>query len=149
LARIHSHRRGKSQSTRPITKRAPSWCTYGADEVESQVIKLAREGKTASYIGDILKAQHGIPLVKSITEKKITQIIKEAKLSHGLPEDLEALIKRANQLARHIEKNRGDRKNIHSLQLLESRVHRLASYYKRKGTIPADWKFKAVVGSFK
>jgi small subunit ribosomal protein S15 len=148
LARVHSHRRGKSHSTRPVTKRAPSWCTYGADEVASLVIKLAREGKSASRIGDILRDQHGIPLAKSIMEKKITQIVKDAKLAPSLPEDLAALLRRANQLVRHIEKNRGDHKNTHSLQLLESRVHRLSTYYKQKGVIPADWKYKAVVGSF-
>jgi len=87
-------------------------------------------------------------LVKSITEKKITQIIKEAKLAPSIPEDLEALLRRANRLARHIEKNRGDRKNVHSLQLLESRVHRLSSYYKQKNILPDNWKYKAVVGSF-
>lgn len=148
MARVHSHRRGKSHSTRPVTKRTPGWCTYGADEVESLVIKLAREGKSASSIGDILRDQHGIPLAKSITEKKITQIVKAAKLAPSLPEDLAALLRRANQLVRHIEKNRGDHKNAHSLQLLESRVHRLSTYYKQKGVIPADWKYKAVVGSF-
>jgi len=65
-----------------------------------------------------------------------------------IPEDLEALLRRATRLARHLEKNKADRKNIHSLQLVESRIHRLDSYYKRKGVIPAGWKYKPVAGSF-
>ena len=44
LARIHSHRHGKSHQTRPTSKRPPSWLTYSADEVSSLTIKLGKEG---------------------------------------------------------------------------------------------------------
>ncbi|HEX69267.1 MAG TPA: 30S ribosomal protein S15, partial [Candidatus Bathyarchaeota archaeon] len=27
------------------------------------------------------------------------------------------------------------------LQLIESKIHRLASYYKEKGVLPANWKY--------
>ena len=30
MARIHSHRHGKSHQTRPTSKRAPTWLTYSA-----------------------------------------------------------------------------------------------------------------------
>ncbi|MEM1589111.1 MAG: 30S ribosomal protein S15, partial [Candidatus Bathyarchaeia archaeon] len=36
--------KGKSHSTRPVSKRPPSWCKYQPEEVEALVIKLAREG---------------------------------------------------------------------------------------------------------
>ncbi|WP_309492088.1 30S ribosomal protein S15 [Candidatus Hecatella orcuttiae] len=148
MARVHAHRRGQSHSTRPVTKRPPSWCTYRPEEVESQIIKLAKEGNPPDKIGMILRDQYGIPLTRSITNKKITQILSQAGLAPKIPEDLAALLKRSSQLARHLEKNRGDHKNVHSLYLLESRIHRLVEYYKRRGKLPADWKYKPIVGSF-
>jgi len=148
LARIHAHKRGKSHSTRPVTKRIPSWCTYRPEEVESHVVKLAKEGNQPGKIGSVLRSQHGVPLVKPITGKKITQIMRESDLAPKIPEDLASLLGRVENLRRHLEKNRTDRKNIHSLQLLESRIHRLSTYYKSRGVIPADWKYKPVAGSF-
>src|SRR5438128_11000181 len=64
LARIHSHRHGKSHQTRPTSKRPPSWLTYSADEIVSLVIKLAKDGRTPGQIGVILRDEYGIPLVK-------------------------------------------------------------------------------------
>jgi len=116
--------------------------------VEALVVKLAKEGNTASMIGQILRDQYGIPLVKSITGKSITQILKDAGLTPKIPEDLSALLQKAKDMVRHLEKNRSDRRNIHNLQLLESRIHRLSEYYKRKGVLPPTWKYKPVVGSF-
>jgi len=148
LARIHAHRKGRSHSTRPVTKKPPAWCTYQPEEVEAMVVKLAKEGNSPGVIGQILRDQYGIPLVKSITGKSITRILKEAGLAPKIPEDLAALLRKASGMVRHLEKNRGDKRNIHNLQLLESRIHRLSEYYKRKGILPEDWKYKPVVGSF-
>jgi small subunit ribosomal protein S15 len=131
-----------------VSKRPPSWCTYRPEEVEALVVKLAKEGHTSSMIGQILRDQYGIPLVKPITGKSITQILREAGLAPKIPEDLEALLQKAKRMARHLEKNRGDRRNIHNLQLLESKIHRLSEYYKREGVLPADWKYEPIVGSF-
>ncbi|MEM3737379.1 MAG: 30S ribosomal protein S15 [Candidatus Bathyarchaeia archaeon] len=148
MARVHAPKRGSSQSTRPVTKRAPSWCSYRPEEVESLVIKLAREGQPADMIGGILRDQYGIPLVKAITGKKINQILEEAKLTPQLPEDLAMLLKKASRMQRHVEKNKADRRSIHNLQLLESRIHNLSVYYKKRKLLPEGWKYKSVVGSF-
>jgi len=148
VARVHASKRGSSQSTRPVSKRPPSWCSYRPDEVEALVVKLAKEGTPADRIGNILRDQYGIPLVKAITGKSITQMIRDANLGPQLPEDLTMLLKKANRMQRHVEKNKGDSRSVHNLQLLESRLHNLAVYYKRKGLLPENWKYKAVVGSF-
>ncbi|MGP3667186.1 MAG: 30S ribosomal protein S15 [Candidatus Bathyarchaeota archaeon] len=148
MARTHSHKRGKSHSTRPVFKRVPSWCKYRADEVEALVVKLAKEGYSPSMIGQILRDQHGVPLVKAITDKSILQILRSHNLAPKTPEDLSNLLKKAERMVRHLEKNRGDRMNIHNLQLLESKIHRLSEYYKREGVLPPDWRYEPKVGSF-
>jgi small subunit ribosomal protein S15 len=148
MARIHAHRRGRSHSTRPVGRRPPSWCTYKPEEVEALVVRLAKEGRPPSEIGVILRDRYGIPLVKPITGKSITEILKEAELALRLPEDLANLLERQKHMVRHLEKHKADKKNIHSLQLLESRIHRLIKYYRRLGRLPPDFKYKPVSATF-
>jgi small subunit ribosomal protein S15 len=59
--------KGRSHSTRPVSRRPPSWCRYQPEEVEAFIIKLAKEGHSLSKIGTILRDQYAIPLVKPIT----------------------------------------------------------------------------------
>lgn len=138
---MYAHKRGKSQSNRPVSKRPPYWCDYRPEEVESLVVKLAKEGRSASRIGEILRDQHGVPLVKSIVGKSISKILKEADLAPALPEDITNLIRRAARLRRHLEKSGLDAYNRRSLQIIESKIHRLVKYYRRTGVLPADYKY--------
>jgi small subunit ribosomal protein S15 len=147
LARLYSRKKGKSDSNRPISRKPPSWCKATPEEVESLVVKLGKEGYSPSFIGLILRDQYGIPLVKSITGKTVTQILKENNLSLKLPEDLENLLKKAEQTRKHLEKYRKDYSNKRALALIESKIHRLSEYYKEKGILPADWKYKPSVAS--
>ena len=137
--------KGKSHSTRPITRRSPSWCRYTSEEVEALVVKLAREGNTPSKIGVILGDQYGIPLVKPIVGKSITEILRENDLAPSIPEDLGMLLRKASRLYAHLERNRGDKHNKRALQIVESKIHRLSEYYKRKGSLPKDWKYTPTV----
>jgi len=130
--------KGKSHSTRPVSKRPPSWCKYQPEEVEALVIKLAKEGHPPSRIGTILRDQYAIPLVKPITGKSITQILKEAELAPTIPEDLGNLIKKAARLTAHLEKNR---KDLHNKRV-EAKIHKLSRYYKREGVLPPNWKYE-------
>jgi len=133
--------KGKSHSTRPVSKRPPVWCKYQPEEVEALVIKLTKEGYNPSMIGIILRDQYGIPLVKAITGKSITQIQKEAGLQPAIPTDLQALIDKAERIRRHLERNRKDFYNKRSLQIVESKIRRLAEYYLREGVLPKGWKY--------
>ncbi len=130
-----------------MSKRPPSWCKYEPEEVEALVIKLAREGNSASRIGAILRDQHGIPLTKPITGKSITRILAEADMAPSVPEDLEMLLKKASGLSTHLEKNKMDLVNKRSLQVLEAKIHKLSKYYKRKGVLPSDWKYEPKAAS--
>ncbi len=133
--------KGSSHSIRPVSKRPPSWCKYEPEEVEALIIKLAREGNSPSRIGTILRDQHGIPLIKPITEKSIARILAEADMVSSVPEDLEMLLKKASRLSTHLEKNKMDLTNKRSLQVIEAKIHKLSKYYKRKGVLPSDWKY--------
>jgi small subunit ribosomal protein S15 len=139
--------KGKSHSTRPVSKRPPSWCKYQPEEVEALVIKLAREGHPPSRIGTILRDQYAIPLVKPLTGKTITQILKEAELAPSIPEDLGNLLRKAARLSAHLEKHKKDLHNKRALQLVEAKIHKLARYYKREGVLPPNWKYEPKIAS--
>ena len=139
--------KGRTHSVRPVSKRPPSWCKYEAEEVESLVIKLAREGNTPSRIGTILRDQHGIPLTKPLTGKTISHIMSEADMAPSVPEDLEMLLKKASRLSTHFERNKMDLVNKRSLQIIEGKIHKLAKYYRSKGALPSDWKYEPKAAS--
>jgi small subunit ribosomal protein S15 len=139
--------KGKSHSIRPVGKRPPAWAKYTPEEVESIIIKLAREGQSASRIGVILRDQYGVPLTKPIAGKSIIDVMKQAGLGPSLPEDLDVLLKRAAGLIVHLEKNKKDKYNVRALQTIEAKIHRLSKYYKREGVLPADWKYEAKTAS--
>ncbi|NOJ27371.1 MAG: 30S ribosomal protein S15 [Nitrososphaera sp.] len=145
MARIHVHTHGKSHSTRPISKAAPSWTNLTADQVSSIVTKLSKEGVSPSTIGNKLRDEHGIPLAKSVTGKTVSQILAENNVKFDMPEDLEILVRKAIGLQKHLRTHNSDSRNVRSLELVESKIHRLSKYYKSLGRIPANWKYAAVV----
>ena len=141
MARLHARKRGKAGSKRPSRKTAPKWIRYKKDEVEKLVIKLAKEGNSTSMIGLILRDQFGIPLVKKITGKTISEVMKENNLYPKLPEDLFNLLKQAVNLRNHLEKNKSDYTSKRGLELLESKIRRLGKYYVREKVLPEDWVY--------
>ncbi len=145
MGRMHTHRHGKSHSIRPATLRAPSWITLTPAEIEALVIKYTKDGLTPSQIGIKLRDQHSIPLIKPITKKGINQILEENDLKADMPEDLENIVNRAVGLQKHLKENKGDNRNVRSLELIEAKVNRLSVYYKRIERIPKTWKYKSVV----
>ncbi len=139
--------KGKSHETRPVSKRAPSWCKYQSEEVEALIVKLAKEGNSASRIGTILRDQYSVPLSKPITGKRILKIMKENKLAPAFPEDLASLLKKAESLSLHLEKNRTDLYNRRALQLIEAKIHKLSRFYKKEGIVSASWKYEPKIAS--
>jgi ribosomal protein S15P/S13E len=61
-------------------------------------------------------------------------------LAPEIPEDLYFLIKKAVAIRKHLERNRKDKDSKFRLILVESRIHRLARYYKRTKKLPPTWK---------
>ena len=145
MGRLHSHNYGKSHSTRPLDPKKPSWITQDAKEIEELIVKYAKDDLLPSQIGVKLRDQHSIPLVKPIIKKSITKVLEENDLKTDLPEDLNNIVKKAIGLQKHLKSNKGDNRNVRSLELIEAKVHRLSVYYKKIGRIPQNWKYKALV----
>jgi small subunit ribosomal protein S15 len=123
----------------------PSWITLSPKEIEELIVKYSKEGLTPSQIGLKLRDQHSIPLVKPITKKSVGEILKENDLQAEMPEDLDNIVRKAVGLQKHLKTNKGDNRNVRSLELIEAKVHRLSVYYKRIDRIPKTWKYKSVV----
>ena len=145
MARIHSHRHGKSHQTRPTSRSTPSWVTYSPDETKAAILKLAKDGLTPSQIGMALRDDYSVPLAKPLLGKSITEVLAEGKAAPSLPQDLRDLIDRAERVQKHLAGHKGDRKNVHSLELVEAKIYRLSKYYKDKGVLPKNFKYTAVV----
>jgi small subunit ribosomal protein S15 len=115
--------------------------------VEALVVRLAKEGNAPSRIGTILRDQHSIPLVKPIAGRTITKILRESQLAPSIPEDLGNLIRKAESLGLHLERNKKDLNNKRSLQIIEAKIYQLSRYYRRKGILSANWKYEPKIAS--
>ena len=138
---MHSRKRGKSGSTRPARLEKPVWVELSPDEVESEVVKLARRGHSKSMIGTIMRDSRGVPLVKIVAGKKISDILTENDIETPLPEDLSNLVRKALNVRKHLETNHKDLESIKGLNRTESKIYRLIKYYKRKKILAQDFKY--------
>ena len=141
MARMHSRKRGKSGSKRPIKKAVPTWTRYKGREVEMLIAKLAKEGNGPSQIGIQLRDIYGIPSAKALTQKSIVKTLEEKGLMTALPEDLLAVIRRKVSVNKHLEANKKDMVGKRGLQLIDSKIKRLVDYYKKSGRLAPDWKY--------
>ena len=141
MARMHARRKGKSGSKRPILAKSPEWVPLEKDEVEEEVVKLAAQGRSSAEIGLALRDQHAVPNIHLLTGKTVTQIMRAKGTKFEMPEDLGNLMRKAVSLQTHLKTNRKDLSNRRGLQLLESRIRRLARYYKDEGVLPGTWDY--------
>ncbi len=140
MARLHTHKRGKSRSHKPTNSNAAKWVDYSEDEIIGFVEQFAKQGKTEAEIGLLLRDQYGLASVKLLTGKTISQILKAKNLTPKYPSDLIALLKKAVNLMEHLKTNHGDKSNRIKLSHVESKIKRLVKYYRGK-QLPAKWKY--------
>ena len=141
MARMYSRKRGKARSNKPVRKVLPTWVRYTDKEVELLIQRLAKEGKSSSEIGLILRDVYGIPDSRLITKKKISHLIHDKGLSHSVPDDLLSLIKRSVTIKKHLEANKKDETAKRGALITNSKIRRLVKYYKRSGKLTSEWKF--------
>jgi small subunit ribosomal protein S15 len=110
------------------------------DEIIALVEKLSKEGKPERVIGLILRDEYGVPSVKAVVGKTVSQILAEKKLSPKYPSDLIDLIRRAVGVRKHLKANTRDTSNKIKLVHIESKIKRLVRYY-RGNKLPSDWKY--------
>jgi len=142
MAKMHSRKKGKSGPKKPLKPSKPTWLRYKPKEIEMLVVKLAKEGKTGSEIGLVLRDTYGVPDVKSLAEKSVSQILEEKKLTQEFPDDIIALMKRSIAIRKHLDTNRKDEAAHRGLNLTDCKIRRLVKYYKRIGRLAADWKYE-------
>ena len=141
MARMHSHARGTSKSTKPSNPTKPTWLSQSAKETELLVVKTSKDGKTPSQVGLYLRDQYGIPSVKLVTGKSVTAILKEKELQTEIPEDVIALVTKVVKIKKHMDENKKDMTSIRGLRLAESKINRLVRYYKSTGRLPQNWSY--------
>lgn len=139
---MYSGKRGKSGSKKPVKITKKLWIRYSEKEVESIIVKLAKGGKTPSQIGLILRDSYGVPDVRALGIKGITEILGKNSLLTKVPEDLTSLIKKDIQLMKHLEQNKKDMDAKRGIILTESKIHRLVKYYKSKKVLPESWHYE-------
>jgi len=148
MARMYSRKRGKHGSKKPAKKTVPSWVRYKPKEVELLIAKLAKDDKSTSQIGILLRDTYGIPSVLALCGKSVGAILKERKSLSEVPEDLLSLFKRYVSIKKHLEANKHDETAARGLLITESKIGRLTKYYKRTGRIPESWKFNVERAGF-
>ena len=141
MARMHARKKGKSGSTKPTVSQHDKWLEYSNDEITKIILDLAKAGKSSSEIGLILRDQYGVPDVKAIMKKTVTQILKKNNVAPRLPEDMINLLTQALKLRKHLEKNPKDNSNNRGLQLTEDKIKRLVRYYKAKKVLAKDFYY--------
>jgi small subunit ribosomal protein S15 len=115
---------------------------YDEEEVIDLIVKLRKDGKSSAQIGLELRDTYGIPDVKTVTGKKITQILDEEDVAPDTPEDLQNLVDKAANIKAHVEENPNDQDAERRLSLVEAKIRRVAKYHRDNGNIPSDWKYR-------
>jgi len=136
-----------AQSAIPYRRKPASWVKAKPEEVTEMICKFAKKGQTPSQIGVALRDSFGVPMVKQLTGSKILRILKSNGLAPEIPEDMYCLIKKAVSIRKHLERNGKDKDGKFRLILTESRIHRLARYYRRTKQLPAQWKYVSATAS--
>lgn len=160
--------KGISQSALPYRRTVPFWLKLNAEDVKAQIMNLGKKGLTPSrigkkpnrshhffagnlislpFVGIILRDSYGVAQVRFVNGNKILRIMKSVGLKPDIPEDLYHMIKKAVAIRKHLERNRKDKDGKFRLILVESRIHRLARYYKSKSVLPPNWKYESSTAS--
>jgi small subunit ribosomal protein S15 len=143
VSRIHTGRKGRSGSHRPYPAAKPGWVTLDRQELVDESVKLAKSGLSAAQVGTRLRDSYGVPSIRAVTGKRATELLAENGVKPDLPEDLQALLRRVVHLQRHLAQHPTDLSNRRGLSLMESRIRRLARYYRARKMLPEDWSYTA------
>jgi small subunit ribosomal protein S15 len=143
MSRIHSGHKGRAGSHRPYPLTKPAWVTVTQEELVTQAVQLSKTGLSAAQVGLNLRDSFGVPSARAVTGKRLGALLKESGAAPEIPDDLQALLKRVVHLQRHLETHPKDLSNRRGLSLMESRIRRLARYYRQTKRIPDTWRYTA------
>jgi small subunit ribosomal protein S15 len=147
MSRIHSGHKGRAGSHRPYPLTKPAWVTVSQEELVDQAAQLSKTGLSAAQVGLHLRDSLGVPSARAVTGKRLGTLLKEKGVQPEIPDDLQALLKRVVHLQRHLETHPKDLSNRRGLTLMESRIRRLARYYRQRKRIPETWRYTAAAAA--
>jgi len=113
------------------------------EELVAQAVQLSKAGRPAAQIGQQLRDSFGVPSARAVTGKRLESLLADAGIRPEIPDDLQALLKRVVHLQRHLEAHPKDLANRRGLSLMESRIRRLARYYRQRRRLPENWRYSA------
>jgi|TARA_B110000438_G_scaffold31360_1_gene30899 small subunit ribosomal protein S15 len=142
MARMHSKGKGTSGSSKPNNDVVPSWAESDKGTVEELILKYAKDGHSSAKIGTMLRDMHAVPDVRLVMGERISQTLTRNDITSTYPEDMMNLMRKALSLIDHLGSNRKDLHNRRQLELCESRIRRLARYYKETGRLSSSWAYK-------
>jgi small subunit ribosomal protein S15 len=140
---MYKSRRGQSGSSRPHVSEAPSWSNTDKEAIQSLILDMAKSGMSSAEIGTVLRDKHAVPNVRLVLGKRIAQVLAENGMGGSYPEDMMNLMRQAVGIINHL--GSGNHKDIHNkraLEITESKIRKLANYYKGEGRLPEDWRYK-------
>jgi len=140
---MYKSRRGQSGSSRPHVSEAPSWSNTDKDAIQSLILEMGKSGMSSAEIGTVLRDKHAVPDVRLVLGKRIGQVLAENEMGGSYPEDMMNLMRQAVGIINHL--GSGNHKDIHNkraLEITESKIRKLANYYKGEGKLPSDWRYK-------
>jgi len=143
MARMYKSRRGQSGSSRPHVSEAPSWSNTDKDAIQSLILEMGKSGMSSADIGTVLRDKHAVPNVRLVLGKRIGQVLAENDMGGSYPEDMMNLMRQAVGIINHL--GSGNHKDIHNkraLEITESKIRKLANYYKGEGRLPSEWRYK-------
>jgi small subunit ribosomal protein S13e len=149
MGRIQSKGKGKgiSSAVTPFKRRTARWVAHTPRSITDLIVTMAKKGLSPSQIGVAIRDREAVPSIKLLTGQKIVRLLKKNGTCSNnpgcapeIPEDIYCLIKKAVNIRRHLEKCRKDKDAKYRLILIESRIHRLARYYRRTQRLPNKWK---------
>jgi small subunit ribosomal protein S13e len=147
MGRMHGPGKGMAGTSLPFKRTPPSWLKKSTKAVVAQILDLSTKGIQPSLIGLQLRDSMGVAQIKQVTGRKILRILKHHGKAPTLPEDLYCLIKRAVSMRKHLDRNRRDMDTKFRLILVESRIHRLARYYKKVKRVAPTYKYESATAS--
>ena len=111
-------------------------------------VELPEEaGVAQDECGKLIHWLYGCRPATQAWEKHYSALLKKNGFAPEIPEDLYALIKKAVSVRKHLDRNRRDKDTKFRLILIESRIHRLARYYRKVRTLPPNWKYESATAS--
>ena len=122
-------------------KKAQEWVDYKPEEIEGLIVNLSNQGHPPAKIGLILRDQYGVANVKTLTKKRINQVLTEKGLASDIPVDLLNLIEKSVSLQKHMNENKKDMTAKRGYQLAVSKIRRLATFYVKEGKLPSGWRY--------